>query len=100
MECKAMHKPIKIFGTFFLLACASAAGQSGPTLTGSGYNFPANVRVAPGQITTLFVTGLKVALSSQPVKATSWPLPVTLSGISGTLTEAQGPQSMPVPVLA
>ncbi len=57
------------------------------------------IRVAPGQITTLFVTGLKTVLSSQPVNANVVPLPTTLAGISVTLNQS-GQQGTPIPLLA
>jgi len=67
----AMHKQIRMSRAVFLMACAIAAGQTGPTLTGSGYAVPTNVRVAPGQITTLFVTGLEgvLPLGLRPTKS-------------------------------
>jgi hypothetical protein len=74
----------------------------GPTLTGAGYAYPVPIRVAPGQITTLFVTGLKTVLP-QPVKAMSLPLPNSLAGISVTITQpvsTQSSQSYSVPLLA
>lgn len=96
-----MHDRFQIIRAVFLLVYANAYGQTGPTLVGTGYGLPATIRVAPGQITTLFVTGLKTVLSSQQVKATTLPLPSTLSGISVTLSESNfGPQSMPVPLLS
>ena len=66
----------------------------GITLAGAGYSDPSVIRVAPGQITTLFVTGLKTVLSSQPVNATSIPLPTTLAGITVTLNQT------PLPLLS
>jgi hypothetical protein len=71
----------------------------GPTLAGTGYTDPSIVRVAPGQITTLFVTGLKTVLRSQPVNANMIPLPATLAGISVTLNQT-GSQPTPVPLLS
>jgi uncharacterized protein (TIGR03437 family) len=77
---------------------APMLGQ-GITLAGTGYADPSVNRVAPGQIATLFVTGLRTVLSSQPVNATVVPLPTTLAGISVTLNQA-GSQPMPVPLLS
>ena len=70
----------------------------GITLSGTGYSDPSIIRVAPGQITTLFVTGMKTVLS-QPVKATVMPLPTILVGISVTLNQI-GSQPTPVPLLS
>ena len=71
----------------------------GITLSGAGYTDPSIIRVAPGQITTLFVTGLKTVLSSQPVNANVVPLPTTLAGISVTLNQ-MGNQPTPIPLLS
>ena len=65
----------------------------GMTLTGSGYASPTPIRVSPGQITTLFASGLNTVLS-QPVNANVVPLPTKLAGISVTLD-----QSTPLPLL-
>ncbi|HKE22990.1 MAG TPA: hypothetical protein VKB88_11420 [Bryobacteraceae bacterium] len=70
----------------------------GPTFTGTGYSDPAVIKVAPGQITTLYMTGLKTVLS-KPANATTVPLPVTLAGISVTLNQT-GVQPTPVPLLS
>ena len=81
-----------------LMGLVPLFGQ-GITLAGTGYTDPSVIRVAPGQITTLFVTGLKTVLSSQPVNATIVPLPTTLAGISVTLNQP-GNQPTPVPLLS
>jgi hypothetical protein len=47
----------------------------------SGYGLPAGFTVAPGQVVRLFVQGIGANLS-QPVFATSLPLPTTLADIS------------------
>ena len=80
-----------------LITLAPMFGQ-GPTLVGAGYANPTQVQVAPGQIATLFVSGLKSVLS-QPLRATSLPLPNSLGGISVTVSQLSSP-SYPVPLLA
>ncbi|HXB67279.1 MAG TPA: hypothetical protein VNY05_03500 [Candidatus Acidoferrales bacterium] len=82
----------------FSMSLGHLLGQS-PILAGTGYSNPSIIRVAPGQITTLFVTGLKTVLPSQPVRATSLPLPATLAGISITLSQ-NGQQPSPIPLLS
>ena len=77
-----MRRMLRTAFCLFAMSLGPLFGQ-GPTLAGTGYSNPSIIRVAPGQITTLFVTGLKTVLS-QPVKATSLPLPTTLAGISVT----------------
>jgi uncharacterized protein (TIGR03437 family) len=79
------------------LAVGVVFGQ-GETLTGSGYTNPSIVHAAPGQITTLFVSGLTTVLS-QSVAATAVPLPTTLAGISVTLNQSGG-QATAVPLLS
>jgi hypothetical protein len=87
-----------IAGCAVIISLGPLFGQ-GITLSGTGYTDPSIIRVAPGQITTLFVTGLKTVFSSQPVNATIVPLPATLAGISVTLNQT-GSQLTPVPLLA
>ncbi len=79
----------------WLFAMNPAIFGQGITLSGTGYTDPSIIRVAPGQITTLFVTGLKTVLSSQPVNADVVPLPTTLAGITVTLN-----QTTPLPLLS
>lgn len=88
----------------FIAVCSAGTYVSplfgqGPTLAGTGYTDPSIIRVAPGQITTLFVTGLKTVLTSQPVNANTIPLPTTLAGISVTLNQT-GSQPTPVPLMS
>jgi hypothetical protein len=71
--------------TLFLLATAACMFGQGGTLAGAGYSDPSLIRVAPGQVTTLFVTGLKTVLPSSPVNAVTLPLPTVLAGISVSL---------------
>jgi hypothetical protein len=85
-------------GCLFLMGLGSLFGQ-GPTLAGSGYSNPSIIKVAPGQITTLFMTGLKTVLPSEPIRATTLPLPTTLAGISVTLTQ-NGQPPTPIPLLS
>jgi uncharacterized protein (TIGR03437 family) len=58
---------------------AGALAQSGPSIVEIGARL--RQRVAPGDIVTLQVVGLKTALPG-PVKASSLPLPTELAGIS------------------
>jgi len=64
-------------------------GQA-PTLTGAGYGDPSVIHVAPGQITTMFVTGLKTVLSSQSVNAMSIPLPINADELPHYVRETAG----------
>jgi hypothetical protein len=95
---RTMRRMFFIAGCAIIMSLGLLFGQ-GITLSGTGYTDPSIIRVAPGQITTLFVTGLKTVLSSQPVNATIVPLPTTLAGISVTLNQT-GSQPTPIPLLA
>ena len=73
----------------FLLLLASAVSgfpQSAPVVTGAGYTLPAPVKVAPGQVLTIFVQGIGSGLT-QPVRAPESTLPTSLAGISVTLEQ-------------
>ncbi len=81
-----------------LLAVSPVVGQ-GPILTGAGYSNPSIIRVAPGQITTLFVAGLKPLRPGDELSAAAVPLPVRLAGVAVTLNQP-GAEAIPVPLLA
>ncbi len=93
-----MHQSIRTLGCFVLVGLGSLFAQ-GPTLTGVGYSDPSIIRVTPGQIITLFVTGLRTVLPSEPIQAQSVPLPTSLAGISVTLNQSEQP-ALPVPLLS
>jgi uncharacterized protein (TIGR03437 family) len=71
----------------------------GSILVGAGYANPTLIRVAPGQITTFYVSALNVD-PSKPLKATSLPLPNSLGGVSVTINQSFPKQSLNVPLLA
>ena len=79
-----------------ILASFSSLLPAQISIVGAGYNLPAPPSVAPGQITTLSVTGLKTRRNAAQ-KSTTLPLPTSLAGISVTLQ--QGTQSYPAPLL-
>jgi uncharacterized protein (TIGR03437 family) len=80
-----------------VIGLGSVFGQ-GIRLSGAGYADPSVIQVAPGEVTTLFVTGLKTVLSS-PVSATGLPLPTQLAGISVSLNQGAD-QTTPVPLFS
>lgn len=59
------------------------------TIAGAGYSNP-EVSIAPGQLTTLFFTGSRIVLSSQPRTqwATALPLPTSLAGFSVSISQS------------
>jgi hypothetical protein len=91
-----MGRELRIFICAMLTSIAPLFGQ-GPTLTGAGYTGRVPIRIAPGQITTLFVAGLKTVLP-QPVRAPSLPLPNSLAGISVTINQSGA--SYPAPLVS
>jgi uncharacterized protein (TIGR03437 family) len=76
---------IIFIGVFVTVVSLGPANGQGPTIAGTGYTDPSIIRVAPGQITTLFVTGLKTVV----------PLPTMLAGVTVTLN-----QLTPLPLLS
>jgi uncharacterized protein (TIGR03437 family) len=87
-----------------LAVCAArpVLGQAGITLTGAGYVNPTPIQVAPGQVVTFFLSGLKTVLPgpNRSVKATTLPLPTTLAGISATIRHEMFPPIPPVPLFS
>src|SRR6266852_2005232 len=84
-----------------LLACISTAsvfGQSG-AVVGAGYAFPGPLTVSPGQVITIFVSGVGSKLT-QRVTASTTPLPRTLAGISVSFQQVSSEGSIPVPLLS
>ena len=79
----------------FCLSVAAASAQNG-AVVGAGYHTFAPVLVAPGQVITVFVTG--IGNVTQKYSAGSLPLPITLGGISASLSEL-GP-IIAAPILA
>lgn len=73
-----MKRNLKNLLAAALFTCAASAQV---TLIGAGYENPAIVGLVPGQVTTLFVSGLSLRFPS-PVFALSAPLPTALGGIS------------------
>lgn len=80
------------------IGCGPLLGQ-GTTVVGAGYANPTNIRVSPGQITTIFVSGLTPDLT-KPQRATSLPLPDSLAGISVAINQSSPNQSLAAPLLA
>src|SRR5690242_18637900 len=76
--------------------CIASAFAQGAAIVGAGYHTFAPVSVAPGQVLTVFVTG--IGNVTQKYSAGSLPLPTTLGGISATFSEL-GP-IIDVPILA
>ena len=66
----------------------------------AGYTeFRPNILVAPGQVVTLFVSGIAGSFP-QPLRSTTTPWPTMLGGISILLKQGFAPQTVAVPILA
>jgi uncharacterized protein (TIGR03437 family) len=85
---------------YALIAAATALSApsqrpSPNTIVGAGYALPTPVKVAPGQIITVFATGVGSTLT-QPVFAGAGNLPTSLVGISVTIRQGA---DIPAPVI-
>ena len=80
----------------FCLSVAAASAQNA-AVVGAGYHTFAPVLVAPGQVITVFVTG--IGNVTQKYSAGSLPLPTMLGGISASLDEL-GVTITAAPILA
>src|SRR5713226_2598823 len=78
-----------------LLFGIPAIAQTGPAISTTGYRDPSLIELAPGQILTLFLNGVK---STPEGIATSLPLPTSLDGMSVTLIDLHA-DPRPVPLL-
>lgn len=71
--------------------------QARPALVATGYDSPVFHRLAPGQLVTLFVSGLP---ASGRAVASAVPLPTELAGVSVTLHQAALPGPVRIPLLS
>jgi uncharacterized protein (TIGR03437 family) len=93
---------IRFFGYLLLVfAIFSARPSEGVNLpVGAGYSASSSVvRVAPGQVITVFTRNIEARLV-RPVVASKLPLPLSLNGISLTMKQTANPETMPVPMFA
>lgn len=81
----------------FFMSLGLLFGQ-GMTLVGSGYSNPTSIRVSPGQVIKLFVSGTKTVLPSQSrlQRATTVPLPKTLAGFSVSVRQGENTYAAPL----
>jgi uncharacterized protein (TIGR03437 family) len=77
-----------------LLAFGQTASPN--TIVGAGYISPTSLKVAPGQIITVFAAGVGSTLT-QPVFAAAGTLPTSLAGIGVTIRQGT---DIPAPMLA
>src|SRR5207245_3458671 len=59
-----------------------------------------SIQVAPGQITTFFLSGVNTALPAGRIDATKLPLPTSLGGFSATIQQTLKNASYNLPILS
>lgn len=85
---------------FVSTICAVLALGQSAAVTGAGYEVPTPLTVAPGQVVTVFVSGLGSDIT-QRIGASTTPLPTILGGISAWITPLSPPQQpIAAPLLA
>jgi len=72
----------------------SVHAQTTAAFASGGYHDPAPMFAAPGQVVTIFMSGIPTRLAH----ATNIPLPTTLAGISVSLRQHYPPNPGPIPV--
>src|SRR5437879_4459410 len=88
---------MKMLGPVIIPILLIGSNAFGQTLVGTSYDDPSVVRVAPGHVVPLVVTGLKTVLPAGTVKAQRIPLPTSLAGISVMLSQTpQYSRSLPL----
>jgi uncharacterized protein (TIGR03437 family) len=87
---------IKVASCTTLIGLCPLFGQT-LTLVGSGYSKPNSIRVSPGQVTTVFASGLTMD-PTKPERATNLPLPNSLAGISVTIKQSSPKLSILAPL--
>lgn len=65
------------------------------SVTGAGHTMPTPPYIAPGEVTTLFVSGLQTYIPT-PLVATAAPLPTSLGGISVGLQQGSASYTVPL----
>ena len=91
-----MPNTIRVALIFVFAISGLAPGQ---TIIGVGYPDPTVIRVSPGQVVPLLVTGLQTVLTGA-VNADHVPLPTSLAGISVTLSQPPTSYSRSLPIFS
>ena len=76
----------------FVVFSSVVSAQTGVTLVDAGYSDPTFVNMAPGQVTTLFVTGATTIFPPEATiqRANQVPWPMTLAGFSASIAQHPG----------
>src|SRR4029077_4961234 len=86
LPLRPLEEPFMKTLIVFCISIAAALAQGGAAVVGAGYHTFAPISVAPGQVITVFVTG--IVNITQKYSAGNLPLPATLGGISASLNES------------
>lgn len=91
-----MSRPVTWYLRIAAAPALSSLGHSASpnTIVGAGYALPTPLKVAPGQIVTVFATGVGSTLT-EPVFAGGGKLPTSLAGISVTIRQGT---DIPAPI--
>lgn len=84
-----------LVGLGFASSAFVGAAQVPATVIAAGYSASTPIKVAPGQVLTVFVHGIGSKLSA-PVNADTVPLPTSLAGISAKLVQFNPEQAVPI----
>jgi len=87
-----------IIGVVLSAAGVGVAAEPSPVV-GGGYVSPTHLKVAPGQVVTVFVPGVATGIEG-PIHASGPTLPNELAGIAVTLHQSRGTSPLPVPMFA
>lgn len=92
----ATHIYITAFAA--MMALAAQSGASGGNVVAAGYQLPAYITAAPGQVLTVLVQGINAPPSTISAAAGQWP--TVLAGITATLAgpTATGNVTVAVPI--
>jgi uncharacterized protein (TIGR03437 family) len=94
-----LHLPEKLKFLLFLppfLACGVLLAQAPTQIISAGYSVPSSIKVAPGQVITLFLRA-SAKSPAQPVIAPETQLPTTLAGYSVTMRQTfSDPIAVPI----
>lgn len=96
-----MGYALSLFTMLILAGLAAAQTPRAPgRILGAGYSVPPPLKVAPGQVITLFVHSPNGIQPDRPVSADTIPLPASISGFAVRLEQTLGSTNVDVPLFA
>jgi uncharacterized protein (TIGR03437 family) len=90
---------MRIAGLGLIVFVCPLLAQGPNVVTQAGYTAPQPIRVAPGQVITLFVRTSSITLTNA-VAANGLPLPTSLAGLSVSMRQTFSEGGMDVPILS